>query len=443
MVGRTHLGVRVTVRKSSTDSANGRKQAVRPATLPWDSFLTAAESHGYANDLTHPLYRYPARMSPQLARALILGLTQPGDIVLDPFIGGGTTAIEALSSGRRMVCSDLNSLACFVTRAKAWPAEVKSLRAYKSWSASALSGLLNSRRSAVPLVTRDGTEYAPRTHTLLLHLRTAALDVKDPGARRLALLTVLRVGQLCFDCRRVPPSPLVLSHTLRVASQLVLNQMESYAATCRQYRWPGGPRRSLRVVQSDAEDLAERLVSARVGPVSLILTSPPYPGVHVLYHRWQVYGRRETPLPYHLLQLNDGSFESHYTFGSRKKTDALYFDKLAAVFASLRRVTTRSTVVAQVVGFSDPESHLPRFRQAMQSAGFEEVINPDSPDSVIARIVPHRRWYAELCASQGSGHEFVLIHRPCWSGSRRHGPGTDRDPAPMKKKGNVDELGTP
>jgi len=443
MLGRTHSGVEVTVRKASADCANERKQTVHPAVLPWDSFLTAAESREYATDLTHPLYRYPARMSPQLARSLILGLTEPGDIVLDPFIGGGTTAIEALSNGRRMVCSDLNSLACFVTRAKAWPAGIRSLCAYQNWSASAILGLLRSPRLAVPLVTRDGSEYAPRTHALLLHLRTAALRVKDPGARRLALLTVLRVGQLCFDCRRVPPSPSVLSEMLRVVSQLVLNQMELYAATCRQYRWPGGVRRSLLVVQSDAEKIAERLVSARADPVSLILTSPPYPGVHVLYHRWQVYGRRETPLPYHLLQLNDGSFESHYTFGSRKKPDALYFDKLAAVFASLRRVTTRSTVVAQVVGFSDPESHLPRFRQAMQSAGFEEVINPDSPDSVIARIVPHRRWYAELSAAQGSGHEFVLIHRPCWSGSRRRGPGTDRDPAPMKKEGNVDEHGTP
>lgn len=441
MPGRKHLGAKVTGRKASTDSANGRKQAVHPAALPWDSFLTAAKSRDYATDLTHPLYRYPGRMSPQIARALILGLSEPGDIVLDPFIGGGTTAIEALSSGRRMVCSDLNSLACFVTHAKAWPAEMKSLRAYKSWSASALSGLLDSPRSAVPLVMRDGTEYAPHTHALLLHLRTAALDVNDPGARRLALLTVLRVGQLCFDCRRVPPSPLALSKMLPVVSQLVMNQMELYAATCRQYRWPGGLRSSLRVLQSDAEDLADRLVSARVGPVSLILTSPPYPGVHVLYHRWQVYGRRETPLPYHLLQLNDGSFESYYTFGSRQKPDALYFDKLAAVFASLQRVATRSTVVAQVVGFSDPERHLPRFREAMQSAGFEEVINPDSPGSVIARIVPHRRWYAQLCPGRGSGHEFVLIHRPCRGGGRWHGLGTNRDPTPTKKGGNVDEHG--
>ena len=30
------------------------------------------------------------------------------------------------------------------------------------------------------------------------------------------------------------------------------------------------------------------------GRVRLVLTSPPYPAVHVLYHRWQVKGRKET-----------------------------------------------------------------------------------------------------------------------------------------------------
>jgi hypothetical protein len=361
-------------------------------------------------------------MSPHLARALILGLTEPGDLVLDPFIGGGTSAIEALSNGRRIVCSDLNSLACFVTRAKAWPADTKSLRAYENWIASAMTGLVRSSRLAVSLVTPGGSKYAPRTYTLLLYLRTSALRVKNPGARRLALLTVLRVGQLCFDCRRVAPSPSSLSEKLQEVAQVVLKQMGSYSRSCRQYSWPGGFRQGFRVLRSDAVDLADRLASARLDPVSLLLTSPPYPGVHVLYHRWQVYGRKETPLPYHLLQLNDGSFESHYTFGSRKKPDGPYFRKLATVFRSLRRVTTPATMVAQVVGFSEPARQLPRFRHAMQSAGFEEVINPDSADSVIARIVPHRRWYAELSGSRGSGREFVLLHRPCSSGAPgRHG----------------------
>jgi hypothetical protein len=45
-------------------------------------------------------------------------------------------------------------------------------------------------------------------------------------------------------------------------------------------------------------------------PPKLVLTSPPYPGVHVLYHRWQVDGRKETPLPFMIAGKLDGAFES-------------------------------------------------------------------------------------------------------------------------------------
>lgn len=399
-------------RKVPTAWGNGHEQPV-----PWHSFLAHAESRDYASDLTHPLYPYPARISPPLARALIVGLTRPADLVLDPFSGGGTTAIEALSNGRAAICADLNSLACFVTRAKAWPVSIGSLRAYKIWSVSAVSELAGTTRCRVPLVSRDGTKYAPRTHALLLRLRFSALAVKDAGARRLALLTVLRVGQLCFDCRSVPPTPRKLVKRLQEVSKLIVDRMNSYTKTCRQYAWPGGLRRNFRVVQSDAEALAGRLSSVQIKPVSLILTSPPYPGVHVLYHRWQLYGRKETPLPYHLLQLNDGAFESHYTFGSRQRADAVYFDKLTRVFASLRGLATHSTIVAQVVGFSNPAGHLPRFREAMEAAGYEEIAIPDSPDNLIRRIIPHRRWYAEL---RGDRQEVLLLHRPRSHARSRH-----------------------
>jgi hypothetical protein len=43
------------------------------------------------------------------------------------------------------------------------------------------------------------------------------------------------------------------------------------------------------------------------GRPKLVLTSPPYPGLHVLYHRWQVKGRRETPAPFWVDRQGGGS----------------------------------------------------------------------------------------------------------------------------------------
>lgn len=69
----------------------------------------------------HEFYRYPGRFSPAFARAAIEAFTEPGDFVLDPFVGGGTTLVEARLAGRPALGSDLNPLAVFVSRTKSKP----------------------------------------------------------------------------------------------------------------------------------------------------------------------------------------------------------------------------------------------------------------------------------------------------------------------------------
>lgn len=72
-------------------------------------------------ELTHGLHRYSSKFIPQIAREVIELLTEPGEIVLDPFVGSGTTLVEALASGRHGVGVDLSPLACLISRAKVTP----------------------------------------------------------------------------------------------------------------------------------------------------------------------------------------------------------------------------------------------------------------------------------------------------------------------------------
>lgn len=51
--------------------------------------------------------QHPAQFPVELIERLVLALTDPGDWVLDPFIGSGTTAIAALLHGRRVVGADI------------------------------------------------------------------------------------------------------------------------------------------------------------------------------------------------------------------------------------------------------------------------------------------------------------------------------------------------
>jgi DNA modification methylase len=49
--------------------------------------------------------------APEVARNLILRYSNEGDTLLDPMIGGGTTAIEAKILNRNIICSDVNDAA--------------------------------------------------------------------------------------------------------------------------------------------------------------------------------------------------------------------------------------------------------------------------------------------------------------------------------------------
>jgi|GEM_PF-3773302 len=57
--------------------------------------VDAIQDQAPVSGLTHDFYRYPARFSPLFVRAAIQAFTRPGHVILDPFMGGGTTLVEA------------------------------------------------------------------------------------------------------------------------------------------------------------------------------------------------------------------------------------------------------------------------------------------------------------------------------------------------------------
>ena len=55
---------------------------------------------------------HPAPMSPKLARDHILTWSVPGDIILDPFAGSGTTLWAAKQMGRRAIGIEIEERYC-------------------------------------------------------------------------------------------------------------------------------------------------------------------------------------------------------------------------------------------------------------------------------------------------------------------------------------------
>lgn len=59
---------------------------------------------------------HPAPFPVELPRRLILLYTQPGDLVLDPFMGAGATAVAAVQTGRHFAGYDVSEAYCALAR---------------------------------------------------------------------------------------------------------------------------------------------------------------------------------------------------------------------------------------------------------------------------------------------------------------------------------------
>src|SRR5699024_6423770 len=67
---------------------------------------------------THGLHRFPAKFIPQIPAWALYNFAGHDSLVLDPFMGSGTTLVEGLLRGGATVGLDVDPLARLIARAK-------------------------------------------------------------------------------------------------------------------------------------------------------------------------------------------------------------------------------------------------------------------------------------------------------------------------------------
>lgn len=75
----------------------------------------------------YTMHRYFARRPHNVFSYLIKHYTKPGDIILDPFCGGGVTVVEGLKLRRKVIGVDLNPMATFITKMEVMPVDLDAM----------------------------------------------------------------------------------------------------------------------------------------------------------------------------------------------------------------------------------------------------------------------------------------------------------------------------
>ncbi|HMJ69647.1 MAG TPA: DNA methyltransferase [Cyclobacteriaceae bacterium] len=236
---------------------------------------------------------YLGAFPPSLANYLVRSFTKERDIVMDPFSGRGTTALEARVLNRRSIASDLNPIAIALSEAKNVRLTKDEIFARidlleSKYDAALYQPEANAQADAIHLI------FHPRTLAQLCYLKRKLLDSAKPVDKYLIGITLGILhgserqngtsGYLSIDMPNTfSMSPdyvrkFVQSNQLNRLSRDVFAILKE--KTDRLYKKHAGLRQEGIVVKADAKSLAEIPALKKYHKkVSLILTSPPYLGI--------------------------------------------------------------------------------------------------------------------------------------------------------------------
>ena len=245
---------------------------------------------------THYVHTYPAKLLPQIAHFFLAAqqLSKPGDIVLDPFGGSGTVALEAILAGRKAIFADVNPLARLIAAVKTVPIDPEDLRhaherITRRYLHSKSSNLLS------PSVVNIDYWYSTEAIEALGRIKNA-IDRETAGPIRDFLLV-----SFSGACRKVSRADPRLSVPVRLKDgdkeeggkpqnvwgvfddqvQSNIRRMQNFVAylagsTIDNLALCAGS--DARSLQQPTSTLQPKNRKLRRGTVSLIITSPPYAG---------------------------------------------------------------------------------------------------------------------------------------------------------------------
>ena len=278
----------------------------------------------------HSLHPYLGKFVPQLVEYFLHRYFQPGCWVYDPFVGSGTTLVEANAFGSHSIGCDISAFNCLISRVKTQPHAPASLemelrRVFDD-------AQQRSRPASQVTATRWLKDwYSPRALSELLAYRDAALEANADAqdVARLILCRSARSARLTthfdLDFPRQPVSQPYYCHKHKRTCRPVdegLKFLRRYSTdTAARIRAFAAIRRSTHAEVLHADS---RRVELPVRPDGVI-TSPPYPGL-IDYHEQHRYA-------YELLGLKDRRVEEigPASSGTSRRAIDKYVDDMSAV----------------------------------------------------------------------------------------------------------------
>jgi hypothetical protein len=309
-------------------------EAVLPREL--DEALSWSEAELPERERTkhvHRLHPYLGKFVPQLVQALLDRHVRAGGHVLDPFVGSGTTLVQALESGYDATGVDVARFNVLLSQVKTRSHDLRQLHRDILWARGEVEAFVPSGRYPAGTPAYVRAWYAPVAAEELLHFRGLVEQVASADVLRVVLARAARSARRTthfdLDFPRAPQAGPYWCHKHRrectpveEARRFLLRYTRDTLQRIEAFASLRAPGRSADVLHGDSASLELR------GPFDGIVTSPPYPGL-IDYHEQHRYA-------YELLGLEEHRDRElgRPARGTSRAALADYVDGVAAVLAN-------------------------------------------------------------------------------------------------------------
>lgn len=304
------------------------------------------------SECVHSMHAFPCKFPGSLPNSIIKEFSNKKDVICDPFVGSGTTLVEASLLGHESIGVDINPIACLLSKVKSTPIPLSKLNKIPLILENIkddYSKAVNNNFSSIKIVNFKSIDHWFKNNVIreLSLIKENILKVSDKDLRDLLLIAfssiIVRVSNQESDTRYA-----AINKNIKNGDTLkkFIDRANEYKESMKNF-WNLLPDKKIKskVILSDTRSMKK----IKSNSVDLIITSPPYANTYdyYLYHK-----QRKLWLDMDVFKTQNSEIGSRREFSSLKESPIKWEEDIKECLLEFRRITKPKGKIFIIIGDS-------------------------------------------------------------------------------------------
>lgn len=355
-----------------------------------------------ADYILHNFHTYPCKFPAFIPREIIKKFAKKGDVICDPFVGSGTTLLEATLLGYSSIGNDVNPLSCLLSKVKARPINEKLLSKIDKFCDNLLNNYKKSKGNKQFHYNSIEHWFQKNVIKELSFLKKEISKIKEQDLRDLLLIVlssiIVRVSNQESDTRYAAINKNIKKlETIKIFINKAREVKNTYIDFFQKTK---NLSITLKVLQTDSRNLSV----IRNNTVDLIITSPPYANTYdyYLYHKHRKYWLE---MDIKFAQLNE--IGSRREFSSLKENPRKWAEDIKKCLVEMKRISKTGGKIFIIIGDSVINKKIIKMDKMIKILA--ENVGLKYIDGVSALLAKHSRMFNPSFASLFKKEEHLIL----------------------------------